>query len=63
MGLAEGDWWIRSESDPRWDCNGTGLVGMFMTIESCGPARQIFEAKKEALGEPPADLKFGYMKA
>lgn len=60
--MAQGTWWLRSEIDPSWNLNGEGMVGMFMTVESCAPARAFIEAMKQAGKEPPADLEFGYMK-
>lgn len=61
--LSLGGWYIRSESDPRWDAGGEAMVGMFMGLESCEPARAALELKKAELNsEPPDDLIFGYMK-
>lgn len=56
--LSEGTWWMYSESDPRWDRSGRGLVGMF----SYRQQEQLRDELKETLGDPPDDLMFGYMK-
>ncbi len=57
--IVEGSWWIRSETDPRWNCNGKGEVGGFVMPREC---EKKIEELKLTLGEPPEDLKFGYMK-
>jgi len=59
-GLRPGYWYYRSELDPRFNINGSGNVGMFMTSTPEGEAHI---AKLNAQGiETPKDLEFGYMK-
>ncbi len=60
--LKEGTWWLKSESDPRWNCSGRDNVGMFMTVEACPPALLELKKKTKELGIAPKDLEFGYMK-
>jgi len=56
----EGGWWLRSESDPRWNSDGrSDGVGGFVMPEEC---QSKLEELKRQLGEPPEDLKWGYMK-
>ncbi len=57
--IKEGSWFLRSKKDPRWDCNGEGLVGAFSIPPAC--QRKIDELK-QTLGEPPDDLEWEYMK-
>lgn len=58
--VKDGSWWVSSESDPRWNCSGRGMVGGFMCP---GSAQHAIELLKKELGEePPDDLQFGYMK-
>jgi hypothetical protein len=57
--LKEGSWWIRSESDPRWNRSGRGQVGMFMVPAEAEAEKASLEAR---YGPPPEDLEFGYMK-
>ena len=57
--VRQGSWWLRSESDDRWNCDGKALVGSFMMPEEC---KQKIEALKKILGDPPEDLEWGYMK-
>jgi hypothetical protein len=55
-----GSWWLRSPSDPRWDCNGdTEACGGFVMPREC---EQAIARLKQRLGEKPADLEYGYMK-
>lgn len=57
--MKEGSWWVGSISDPRWNKNGRGMVGMF----SAGSGAQDWINQcKENFGEVPTDLTFGYMK-
>jgi hypothetical protein len=28
----EGTWWLHSKIDPRWNCNGRGMVGGVVDI-------------------------------
>lgn len=58
--MAEGTWWLESRSDPRFNCRGEGLVGMF-----CMPPaaeRKMKELEEELGCKAPEDLEFGYMK-
>jgi len=57
--MAKGSWWLESKTDPRWNCNGEGTVGMF-TIPTA--AEQKIKDLEKELGEKPDDLKYGYMK-
>lgn len=54
-----GSWWINSKSDPRWNASGSDDVGGFVIPLA---AKEKIEALKAMLGEPPSDLKYGYMK-
>ena len=54
-----GSWWVKSQSDPRWNKTGRGKVGSFM-IPSGAEAR-INKCEKE-FGVKPEDLEYGYMK-
>lgn len=58
--LDEGAWWLKSISDPRWNCEGHGLVGMFSMPSAA--KKKIEEMKEKLKCEPPEDLEFGYMK-
>jgi len=50
------DWWLSSKFDPRWNDSGR-CGGSVRAIEiTCDVAVRM---KREALGEPPADLKQG----
>jgi len=58
--IKQGSWWLKSVSDSRWNCSGSGGVGMF-SIPS--DATKAINKLKEKLGEePPEDLEYGYMK-
>lgn len=58
--LREGSWWTRSDSDPRWNMDGRGVVGL---LSMPPDAQAAVEAKRTELGEePPRDLTYGYMK-
>jgi hypothetical protein len=58
--MRPGSWWVSSESDPRWNGNGRGEVGMFGIPAG---AQAFIDAKKVELGEePPDDLEYTYMK-
>jgi len=58
--MREGSWWLRSPSDERWNRNGkTRSCGGFSMPQEC---KEKLEELKEELGEPPADLEYGYMK-
>lgn len=58
--MAKGYWKVSSKSDPRFDCSGEGLVGMFV----CPPdaKKKIEELEKELGCEAPDDLEFFYLK-
>ena len=58
--MKEGDWWLTSESDSRWNASGKAIVGGL----SCPLAAlaHIEKMKKVLSAEPPADLTYGYMK-
>ena len=54
-----GSWWMRSKSDPRWDCDDRSSVGGFqMPTDLTNKINEL----KATLGEPPKDLEWGYMK-
>lgn len=57
--IREGTWWIKSKSDPQWNCNGQDYVGGFDMPNEC--KRKIKKLTKR-FGKPPKDLEFGYMK-
>jgi hypothetical protein len=58
--LRDGTWTTRSKSDPRWNMEGRGQVGMLTMPLAC---KEAIEAKKFELGEePPDDLEWSYMK-
>lgn len=54
-----GTWTLRSESDPRWDADGRGLVGMFVTPRD---AQRRIDLLTLSIGDPPEDLMTSYMK-
>ena len=60
FGTVLGKWWMRSESDPRWNKEGRGEVGGLVYIP---PAidRTIKNLSK-LFGNPPEDLEWGYTK-
>jgi len=60
--LREGSWWIKSSIDERWNLDGRGLVGMFMSYKNIPEAIGWIEACEKRYGERPYDLEFGYMK-
>lgn len=58
--LEPGYWYVRCPSDPRWNADGTGLVGMFGQPSAVS---QHLIATERALGiPPPADCEWGYEK-
>jgi hypothetical protein len=59
FGPKKGSWWVRCESDPRWDKDGRALVGGFLMPKAL---EEYIEKKTEELGTPPADCEWGYMK-
>lgn len=55
----KGTWWLRSKTDPRWDCSGRCWVGgLVMPAE----AEEAVEKLKKKYGTQPEDLEGGYMK-
>lgn len=58
--MAMGEWWLRSEKDPRFNSHGTGMVGMF----GCPPdaTERIRELERELECKAPDDLEVEYMK-
>lgn len=58
--MAMGNWWLSSEKDPRFNCCGEGMVGMF----GCPPdaTRRIRELERDLGCKAPDDLEVGYMK-
>jgi len=56
--IKEGEWWVRSKSDPRWDANGTGLL----TAGSYPDAEDHIDRMTRLYGTQPADLTIGWMK-
>lgn len=60
IGMRPGSWWVRSKSDPRWNLDGHGNVGMFSCPEE---ATYLLAEVIQRLGEdPPDDLEWGYLK-
>lgn len=58
--IKPGTWWIKSESDPRWDASGkSSAVGGFTHPRE---VTEHIEKVKKRLGEPPKDLEYGYFK-
>ncbi len=55
-----GSWWVRSNKDPRWNCDGRGVVGGFVCPE--GAKEAIDGTKTRLKEEPPDDLTYEYMK-
>jgi hypothetical protein len=60
FGPKEGSWWMRSKKDPRWNCDGRGLLLFSAGIPD--EAKEKIEELKKKYGEPPDDLEFGGMK-
>jgi hypothetical protein len=60
LGSVLGKWWIRSESDPRWNREGRGEVG---GLYKRPPAvDRTIKLLRQELGDPPNDLEWGYEK-
>ncbi len=59
FGPKPGVWWIKSKTDPRWDCHGEAAVGGFAIPRE---AQDKLEELKKTLGEPPEDTEWGYEK-
>lgn len=51
-----GTWWIVSEKDPRWNCDGAGYVGGLAMNADAKARLKTLEAE---LGAPPDDLRYG----
>ena len=60
IGLREGTWAVWSDSDPRWNMEGRGYVGMLSIPPDAEKA--ILAKEKELNEKRPDDLLFGYMK-
>ena len=57
----QGSWWIKSESDPRWNREGRGFISGILGPTEFSIEEMIKEMKKE-YGEAPEDLEAGWMK-
>lgn len=57
--MKPGIWYLYSKSDPRWCVSGETVVGMWGKPQECDEAQ---ERLTQELGEPPADLHWGYEK-
>jgi len=55
-----GSWWLRSQKDPRWNCDGRGDLLFSAGLPKEAEAK--IELLKKEYGEPPDDLEFGGMK-
>lgn len=58
--MKQGSWWVKSVSDPRWDDNGRGEVGMLGLPK--GAENSIDRMKERLKIELPKDIEYGYMK-
>jgi hypothetical protein len=61
FGIKSGSWWLSSESDPRWNCDGRAEYLAF-TAGTPSEVTDRIEALRKTLGEPPADLEYRAMK-
>jgi hypothetical protein len=61
VAIRSGSWQVQSESDPKWNGHGnTEACGGFAIPEE---AKKHIEKMKRKLGrEPPADLRYSYIK-
>ena len=59
FGPKPGTWWLRSESDSRWNASGHTAVGGFAMPEE---AKAELDRLEKQYGTPPSDLEWGYMK-
>ena len=53
-------WWIRSESDPRWNCEGMASIN-----PGGGPPISVVETLEDfriEYGPAPDDIEWGYSK-
>lgn len=57
--LKDGEAWLESETDNRWNTRVDCLCGGFVMPSE---VKKEIELLKSKYGEPPADLKWGYMK-
>ena len=58
--ICEGAWWLKSKTDPRWDCMESNVsVGSLVIPPSC---QYKIEQLTKKLGEPPDDLTWEYHK-
>ena len=55
----KGSWWIKSESDSRWNIQGRDYVCGGQMPQRCS---ETYEKLKKKLGKPPEDIEWGYMK-
>jgi len=63
FGPKPGHWWMRSESDPRWNIGGRGRILVSSGLR--GGSQECEDKYAELVkqcGEPPEDLEFGCMK-
>ena len=58
-GRKKESWWLRSKTDPRWNADGYDYVGGLTMSDDC---KNRFTELKQELGEPPADLEWGYIR-
>lgn len=58
--IRQGTWWIKSKSDPRWYASGRGEVGMFSVDGR--EYQEVVDSLINRYGDPPVDLRIGYMK-
>lgn len=56
-----GSWSLRSEKDPRWNCDGRAEV-MIITAGLPPKVTKKIEKLKKKYGEPPEDLEYSCMK-
>jgi len=57
--VREGSWFLHSETDPKWNKQGSGFVGGFVMPEEVSLA---IERLEKLYGDQPEDLEWGYMK-
>ena len=60
LGIKMGDWWVRSDKDPRWNKSGRAIG----TVCGGGPdeMREWIEECKSKYGSVPDDATCGFMK-
>ena len=63
MGMSNngGGWSLYSESDDRWNCNGS-TDSMYVTGGMVHDAKERLELMKKLYGDPPEDLEYSCMK-